>query len=757
MRSAVVLACAVLLLAWVPAGGQRPAPFVPVGVWYGGGTARPPIAPRGPASGRDAWSADLEAIRGLGFNSITGWVDWAGAEPRPGEYRFDALDQLLTLAGDAGLKAIVQLYPDVAPDWLGRRYPDALIASPSGGAPAPAATPPYCLDHPDVRASLASFIAAVSRRAAGHEAFHALDLWSAPRSDSPADARARDDGGATLCACPHTRGRFREWLQRKYGTLEALNAAWERTFTDWEDVAAAGPGPPSTYADAIDRASFAAVKQQEDLRFMALASAPRGARLTASHAAEPTVVRGLSTGSGGPDDWWMGSSVDHYGAAILPRPAASGGWPPSTLAAALDGIRSAGRDRGWWAARLQAGQGTSGARVSAPVTAEDVRLWTWAALSRGARAVGFFAWYPMRSGEDAHGYGLIDLDGRITPRARAAGRLAAIVSRNPALFAPLRPRPSRVAIVYNPLARLAGGRAATARVITSSALGFHRAMFERSIQVDFVHADEIAAGAGRRYRAIFLPAPLMLPRGVAGALAAYVQAGGTLISEARPAWSDERGDASARIPGLGLDEVFGARERVVYPAARAEFRMERELDGSLSPLAGHTIAARGPAEHLEISGASVRVVARFAGENGAPGDPAIVMSRHGQGRAILIGALPGAAFEEDPAEFRASGDLLAALAEDAGAAPDVRISGGAGLVEARYLESSEATVIIIMNHAETPRQVTLTFSPDTPEAIWLNLETGTSVHFVAGPDGPTWTHAFGPRDVAALMIRKEYR
>ena len=54
------------------------------------------------------------------------------------------------------------------------------------------------------------------------------------------------------------------------------------------------------------------------------------------------------------------------------------------LTSALDGIRSAARDKGWWMGELQAGQGATGVRVAAPVTGADLRLWGWASISRGA-------------------------------------------------------------------------------------------------------------------------------------------------------------------------------------------------------------------------------------------------------------------------------------------------------------------------------------------------------------------------------------
>ena len=100
MRSLLVASLLCVAAAQAP---SRSAPFVPIGVWYGGGTSRAPMVSRNPAAERDAWRRDLAAIKSLGFNSIKTWVDWASAEPERGRYRFDALEQLLSLADEAGL------------------------------------------------------------------------------------------------------------------------------------------------------------------------------------------------------------------------------------------------------------------------------------------------------------------------------------------------------------------------------------------------------------------------------------------------------------------------------------------------------------------------------------------------------------------------------------------------------------------------------------------------------------------------------
>ena len=85
------------------------------------------------------------------------------------------------------------------------------------------------------------------------------------------------------------------------------------------------------------------------------------------------------------------------------------------------------------------------------------------------------------------------------------------------------------------------------------------------------------------------------------------------------------------------------------------------------------------------------------------------------------------------------------------------IDGGQGNVEAHWLESPDALLLIAVNHATEPREVTLTFAPAIPEAIWQNMLTGSAVNFVAGANGPVYTRTFAARDVLVLMIRKRWK
>jgi hypothetical protein len=101
--------------------------------------------------------------------------------------------------------------------------------------------------------------------------------------------------------------------------------------------------------------------------------------------------------------------------------------------------------------------------------------------------------------------------------------------------------------------------------------------------------------------------------------------------------------------------------------------------------------------------------------------------------------------------------LFAPLEPRQGGVVSVSSDGGGAAVDVKLLESAEALLIVGLNYAPAPRRATIAFTPEIPEAIWQNLETGTTVNFVMGKGGPVLEHTFAPRDALVLMIRKKLR
>lgn len=689
-----------LLLLTRPAAPQE---WFPVSVWYGGGKARAPMLEPEARSRKEQWRKDVRAMKALGFNTVRAWLDWATGEPSPGRYNFEHLDVLLELAEEEGLRLFLQVYMDSAPAWVGRRYPDSLFVSANGMAIRPEASPGYCVDHPEVRRVTLAFYRALAEHVRNRRAFVGWDLWSEPHVINWANPTYIPN--PEFCFCPHTIRRFRSWLQKKYRTLEALNRAWYRRYESWDEVE---PGRLSTilsYTDYIDWKAFIVDKLGEDLadRYRAVKeAAPR--TIVTSHAAIVGLFTSPHHWEGQPDDWRMAAEVDFYGTSFYPKHSAFVDRSPPWRGALLDFARSfgysAGKAQGFYVGELQGGFGTIALNVSPTVTPSDLRIWMWSALARGAKGVHVYAWYPMSSGYESGGFGLIELDGRITERARAAGAVARTVDRHQKLFLAARPVPAEVAVLYNPLAHFVGGRQRAAAyggpqgeaagIERDSLLGIYAALWERNVPVDYVHVQHMTAESLSAYRLLYVPYPLMLPERAARVLREYVDRGGKLVAEARLGWNNERGFAAERIPGMGLDELMGCREAAIETAPGGRTRMRWTAENWKNLPAGTLIPGRWYEETLEPAAPAAQVVARF--ENGSP---AAVLSRFGRGETLMLGSYVSAARQSAPS--READLFFAALLDWAGVDPPAVVSGSP--LELRLLPSGEELLLFAFNHA----------------------------------------------------------
>jgi beta-galactosidase len=688
----------VLFLLCVPLFG---ADFFPVSVWYGGGKARAPMLEKNARAKKELWRKDIRQIKALGFNTVRTWIDWATGEPREHEYNFENLDVILELAQEEGLKVFLQVYMDSAPRWVGSKYPDSLFVSSNGAKVMPESSPGYCMDHPGVRKADLGFYAALAQRVRGYRAFIGWDLWSEPHVINWATPTYIPS--PEFCFCHNTLAKFRSWLRKKYGTIEKLNAAWYRTYDSWDEVE---PGRMSTilsYTDYIDWKTFIADKLGDDLHDRSLAVkhvAPE--TIITSHAAGVGLFASPNHWEGQADDWIMARQVDYYGTSFYPKHSAFVDRDVPWRAALFDFTRSFGfadGRQGFYVGELQGGFGTIALNVSPTVTPDDIRVWTWTALSRGAKGVNYYAWYPMSSGYESGGFGLIQLDGTVTERARVAGSIARLVDANQKLFLEARPSKAEVAIIYNPLSHFVGGRQRAASyggpqgevagIERDSLLGVYRALFPSNVPVDYVHINELSSGSLRDYKLVILPYPLMLPEASVPYLKAYVQEGGTLVSEARLGWSSERGNASERIPGMGLAEVMGCRETAVQTGAKGRTMLRWTGDTIPGITAGDLLPARWYEETLEPLSEASQVVARFPDDSAAA-----VTSTYGKGKTLMLGSYVSAAYVTSPAPEveRFYKGLLA------WAGVVIPVSTHGGNIEARTLESGKATLLFVFNH-----------------------------------------------------------
>jgi len=505
--------------------------------------------------------------------------------------------------------------------------------------------------------------------------------------------------------------RFRLWLKSKYGTLDRLNEAWHRTFTDWNQVEPPRYGTILTYTDFMDWRVFYGYKLAEDLKSRNDAvKAVDPEHVTTSHAPNPSpLVRTLADAYDPSDDFLMKDSVDFFGTSFYPKlTAPEHNWSLERRVLAMDLTNSMTAGRGFYVGELQSGYGVHGTVIGSPVTANDLELWTWGMVSRGARAINYYAFYPMNAGYESGGYGMINLDGTLTDRSRHAGEISRRIQQNADLLLQSHPTRAEVAIVFSPLAPLLGGydEEGSRNAIHEAVAGYHRMFFERNLPVDVVSSRELSRDALRSYKLVIVPYPLMLTKEEAALLKEYVADGGHLFVEARPGWVDERGHAEPKIPGFGWDEMFGVREKQLVPGK------EFEVTWGSAQFKGSRFQ-----EQFELENKSARPVAFLSDRT-----PIAWENRYNQGEAIIFGSFAGQENYEHPTAMHPLAGILsrwAGLAQADLHAPP--------LLELRQMQAPKGRWVFLFNHSEKPAQVEFNRELEHPPSSIREITTNQPI------------------------------
>jgi beta-galactosidase len=661
--------------------------FFPVAVWYSGGKARAPMLEKVTGESARAWKEDLEKIKGLGFNTVRTWVEWNAGEPREGEYHLENLDLLLRLADEEALKVIVQVYVDSAPEWVGAKIPEGRYSA-QDGQPIPSqAAPGFCFDNKNVRKAELGFFEQVARHAETSPAFWGWDLWSEPAALNWARIGYKTE--PMFCYCPASQERFREWLKKKYGSLETLNEAWHRTFTEWGQVEPPRFGTILTYTDFTDWRVFYGEKLAEDLKARNDAvKSVDPTHVTTSHAPNPSpLARTLADPYDPTDDFLMKDSVDYFGTSFYPKlTAVEYNWKLNRRVLAMDLTASMTAGRGFYVGELQSGFGVHGTTIGSEVTPSDLEMWAWGMVSRGARAINFYAFYPMNAGYESGGYGMIQLDGTLTERSKRAGGTAKKIEANADLLLSTKPKQAEAAIVFSPLVPLLGGydEEESRNAMHKALAGYHRMFWEKNVPVQVLSSRELAKDELQKYKLIVLPYPLMMTKDEADSLRQYVKDGGHLFVEARPGWVNEDGHAEGAVPGFGWTQMMGVKESSIDPGKEFPVKWgEAEFTGTSF------------LEHFTVLDSDAKVVAKFA-----DGTPAAFEHAYGKGSVILLGTFAGQFNEQKPAATHPLGGILvkwAGLKQPELKAP--------ALVEVREMEGQKGKFVFLFNHGDKTSKV----------------------------------------------------
>jgi len=171
----------------------------------------------------DQWDRDFQKMEEMGFE-FTHMAEfaWAQMEPEEGRYDFKWLDKAVELAAKHHLKVIMCTSSATPPVWLVRKYPEVLVQNSAGQMAEHGTRQQGSWSSPKYRELVTKLVAAQGKHYGANK-----NIWGWQIDNEPSHYGTYDFG-------PGAQKNFKEWLQKKYKTIAALNEAWGTAF--WSGV-----------------------------------------------------------------------------------------------------------------------------------------------------------------------------------------------------------------------------------------------------------------------------------------------------------------------------------------------------------------------------------------------------------------------------------------------------------------------------------------------------------------------------------------
>ncbi len=196
---------------------------------------------------RDIWKEDMRMFKKAHINSATVNVfSWAKIQPAEDRYDFSELDDIIDMLSRENYEIVLATATGALPAWMAARYPEVERTDYEGRRHKFGQRHNACPNSPVFQRYSRALAGKLAER---YGANPHVKCWHI----------SNEYGGE--CYCENCARAFREWLKKKYGSLEAVNRAWNtefwgHTFYDWEEIV-----PPNELSEGIgkDKTAFAGI------------------------------------------------------------------------------------------------------------------------------------------------------------------------------------------------------------------------------------------------------------------------------------------------------------------------------------------------------------------------------------------------------------------------------------------------------------------------------------------------------------------
>jgi len=620
------------------------------------------------------WEADLARMRAAGMNMVRiGEFAWSSLEPAEGRYELDWMERAVAAAARHGMVTIIGTPTDTPPDWMTTKYPEILRVAEDGSRLQHGSRRHFSIGSEKYRELCRRIVEQLALRFGKNPNVVAWQIGNEYTEDS---------------FDPESRTRFHRWLEKKYGTLDALNrswmtAYWSQTYTEWSQV------PMTT-----GRANPGLLLEHKRFVTDTWRDFQRNQTEVLRRHVEPRQVITTNLGGLGWANRFNRQLVSADLDVISWDEYLGSGWFDKSKNGTghLDPLRSGATHdlvRGWkqknfWVMEMPPGFVDWGS-VSNSLDRGETRAMAWHAVGHGADCIAYWQWRSALNGQEQYHGSLVGPDGEPVPVYAEVARAGAEFAKVGPVLAGTEPvsevavihdYDSRWAIEFNPFSN----RYEQMQIL----IDYYRALRERTQAVDIV----TPAMDLSRYKLVVAPSLNVVSPELATKLAEYVRAGGHLVLG----------------PRTGMKDAFNAlnRERQPGPLSPSVGARVEQFYALLEdvPLAGDWGAGKATvwAERLDRLAPDVEVVLRFgAGNDWLSGAPAAIRRKLGRGTIGFLGSVVDTALMDE---------LARRWVAEAGVATDTVIAAPAGVKVSRRVGAGRE-VYVITNFSKGAQEIAL--------------------------------------------------
>ena len=534
---------------------------------------------------KEVWKNDIELMQKANVNLVSlGIFSWANIEISDGNYQFGWLDEIMDLLHEGGISVDLATATASPPAWLSAAHPEILPVNFDGIRLEFGGRQAYCAASKVYEQKAAALTEQIAKRYAKHPA---VVMW-----------HVNNEYGchAPYCYCDASKAAFVQWLQKKYASLDELNASWgtdfwSQRYRNWDDIPAPKRTPDGTHPNPGAQIDFRRFSSEITLE---LFKTERDI-IKKYDSVNPVTTNFMSMKGTHAMDYFAWAkevdfvSTDHYLAQHDIE-------NHIDLAQMADLTRGFADGKQWLLMEHSSSAVNWQPRNYAKTPGQEKRN-AMSFVARGSQGAMYFQWRQSQAGSERFHSAMVPHGGENTRVYREVAELGKLLSDHPELSKHATDK-AEVAIVFDYeqfWAMMQANLPTEDLSYPDTVAAWYRALYKEGIQADFVPANVDAATLAD-YKLVLMPMVHMLSDAEEQVFTSYAQNGGNLVV----GYFSNIADRTLRVKlgGYGgslVKDVIGLYVEEFYPLRESTVKLsngfEAKLWAELSALNGAEVVA----------------------------------------------------------------------------------------------------------------------------------------------------------------------